>query len=130
MGQVVAGNLWGWVFQLAIPQEEVLGFDLKFLELFIPCIIALGWYNIPFKMIKNLQLISQILLLSGVHTVGNVGRIKGSYNWALIGASSMLLLKYWDIDGMSIAAFASSSLFEARSAQWRRAPSPRHSLCR
>ena len=42
MGQVVAGNLWGWVFQVAIPQEAVFGFDLKFLDALIPFAIALG----------------------------------------------------------------------------------------
>lgn len=42
----------------------------------------------------------------------------------------MPILKYWDIDGMSLAAFASSSLFEAKSAQWRRKPLSRHGILR
>lgn len=41
-GGVFVGNLWGWIFQLAIPQEKVWGFDLSFLELFVPLAIALG----------------------------------------------------------------------------------------
>jgi hypothetical protein len=66
----------------------------------------------------------------GVYTVGNVGRIQGSLYWPLLGASSFFVLKALDLDGISLAAFISSSLFEAKAAQWRRKPSPKHSLCR
>ncbi|XP_032777236.2 dnaJ homolog subfamily C member 22 [Daphnia magna] len=106
-GGVVVGNLWGWIFQLAIPEEKVFGIDFSFLEFFIPVAIALG-----------------------VHAVGNVGRIQGSFLYPLIGASSLLILKFLDVEGISIAAFLSSALFEAKAAQWRRKPRPKHSLCR
>ncbi len=62
--------------------------------------------------------------------MGNVGRIQGAFHWALLGAFLMPILKFWDIDGMSLAAFASSSLFEAKSAQWRRKPLSRHGILR
>jgi hypothetical protein len=66
----------------------------------------------------------------GVHTVGNVGRIQGSFLYPLIGASSLLFLKFFDVEGISIAAFLSSMLFEAKGAQWRRTPNPRPNFCK
>jgi hypothetical protein len=48
----------------------------------------------------------------------------------LIGASSLLFLKFFDVEGISIAAFLSSMLFEAKGAQWRRTPNPRPNFCK
>jgi hypothetical protein len=62
--------------------------------------------------------------------VGNVGRIQGSFLYPLIGASSLLFLKFFDVEGISIAAFLSSMLFEAKGAQWRRTPNPRPNFCK
>jgi len=106
-GQVIAGNLWGWAVGLAIPEEEIFGYSLEWLNYLIPFAIALG-----------------------VHTVGNVGRIQGSYSWALLGAFSMIPLKYYGSDTISIAAFISSSVFEAKASQWRRTPSKSVSFTR
>ena len=64
---------------------------------------------------------------AGVHTVGNVGRVQGSIIWPLIGASSYLVIKQYDGEGISIASFLSSILFDAKSAQWRRKPSRKRS---
>ena len=71
-----------------------------------------------------------MFFFTGVYTVGNVGRIEGSFYWPLLGASSFYVFKYLDMDGISLAAFVSSSFFEAKSAQWRRTPSPKHHICR
>jgi len=106
-GQVVAGNFWGWALELAVPQEEIFGYSFKWLHLLIPFAIALG-----------------------VHAAGNVGRVRGSFIWALFGAYSWVPLRLYGSDTISIAAFISSTVFEAKALEWRRTPRKPHSFLR
>jgi uncharacterized membrane protein len=64
-----------------------------------------------------------------VHTVGNVGRQRGSILWPLLGAYSLFFVKYFEMDGVPLAAFISSSFFEAKASQWRRRPDPPKTAC-
>lgn len=74
---ILVGNLWGWVYQLAIPQEKVCGIDLSFLEYLVPAVIALGCMQVC-------ELYQQIIIM--VHTMqeymllGMLEEFKGPIN--------------------------------------------------
>ena len=42
IGQVIAGNVWGYAVQFAVPVESIMGWNLQFLTIFVPVGIALG----------------------------------------------------------------------------------------
>jgi len=63
MAQVAVGNLWGWTVQLAIPEEDVFGVSLSFLEILIPFAIALGYYLLPSFLLSQLQHLRNFLFI-------------------------------------------------------------------
>ena len=55
-GQVIAGNVWGLAFRLAVPLETLYGIDLQWLLALTPVAIALGANNLNTSLeniIKN-----------------------------------------------------------------------------
>lgn len=68
MAQVAVGNLWGWTVQLAIPEEDVFGVSLTFLEILIPFAIALGYYFLPHFLISQFQpFLTLFVIFRGSH---------------------------------------------------------------
>lgn len=125
-GAVIAGNVWGWLFQIAIPKDtkKVFGLDFQFLELLVPVAIALGMV----LLVANVLRVISSYYSQGVHTAGNVGRIEGKFRWPLLGAYSYLILKMVDFDSLSTAAVVSTTLFQWKSAEWRKTPKKKQSI--
>ena len=95
-GQIVAGTMWGSALKLSIPQENG---QLHWIEYLVPFAIALG-----------------------VYTAGNIGHVKGSFTWSLLGASLVLGFIEIGLIQVALSSFASSCLF---SPKWRKKPARR-----
>ena len=66
-----------------------------------------------------------------VHTVGNVGRCRGSLRWPLLAAyATVPLYVLWSLQVVHYTALASVLAFEYGAKEWRRTPPPPRSACR
>ncbi|CAO1401361.1 unnamed protein product [Diamesa tonsa] len=110
LGQIMMSYLFGQVVMIAVPEDEFMGINWRFLLWTIPFFSALG-----------------------VYLVGNIGREKGVFWHCLAVAYIVYPLRYVIYDetywftGM---IFASSLAFEQFSKQWRRDPPKRYGVVR
>ena len=110
LGQIMMSYLFGQVVMIAVPEDEIMGINWRFLLWTVPFFSAVG-----------------------VWIVGNIGREKGVFWHCLLAAYIIYPLRYFVYDetywftGM---VFGSALTFEQFSKQWRREPPKRHSKIR
>lgn len=110
LGEIMMSYLFGQMVMIAIPEDEFMGINWRFLLWTVPFFSALG-----------------------VWLVGNIGREKGVFWHCLVFAYVVYPLRYFVYDetywftGM---VFASALGFEQFSKQWRREPPKRHGVLR
>lgn len=110
LGQIMMSYLFGQVVMIAVPEDEIMGINWRFLLWTVPFFSAVG-----------------------VWIVGNIGRERGVFWHCLLAAYIIYPLRYFVYDetywftGM---VFGSALTFEQFSKQWRREPPKRHSKIR
>lgn len=110
IGEVIMSSLFGQLVMIAIPEDEFMGINWRFLLWTIPFFSALG-----------------------VWLVGNIGREKGVLWHCLVVAYIVYPLRYFVYDEtywFFAMVLASSLSFEQFSKQWRREPPKRHGAMR
>lgn len=110
LGEIMVSYLFGQLVMIAIPEEEFMGVNWRFLLWTIPFFTALG-----------------------VWVVGNIGREQGTLWHCLTVAYFVYPLRYFVYDEsvwFTAMVFASTLAFENNSKQWRREPPKRHSTLR
>lgn len=73
------------------------------------------------------------MYFTGVWTVGNVGREKGGFRWALVAAYLSYPLRYYLYDEsiwFTLMVVCSAMAFDQFSKQWRREPPKKQKLSR
>lgn len=110
LGEIMMSYLFGQMVMIAIPEDEFMGINWRFLLWTVPFFSALG-----------------------VWLVGNIGRERGVFWHCLVAAYIIYPLRYFVYDeaywftGM---VFGSALAFEQFSKQWRRVPPKRHGVLR
>ncbi|CRL01978.1 CLUMA_CG015048, isoform A [Clunio marinus] len=110
LGEIMMSYLFGQLVMIAIPEDEFMGINFRFLLWTIPFFSALG-----------------------VWIVGNIGRERGVFWHCLIVAYIVYPLRYFVYDEtywFTAMVFASALSFEQFSKQWRREPPKRHGALR
>ncbi|KAM0724393.1 DnaJ-like protein subfamily C member 22 [Formica fusca] len=108
--ETAVAYFWAELFNNAIPQEEIYGFNFRQLLILVPAVIALG-----------------------VWTVGNIGREQGSIWLALATAYLFYPTLYYigdDTMWIFLMVIASSLSFDTFSKQWRLKPKKKRSFVR
>jgi DnaJ family protein C protein 22 len=107
---VMVGYLWGQLVIMAIPEEEVGGFNWKIFHWAIPFAVALG-----------------------VWVVGNIGRERGT-PWLTIAVSYLSYMTRWYFPDENVwltaTVFCAELVFDTFSKKWRRTPRKRKSFMR
>jgi len=107
---IMVGYLWGQIILMAIPQDDIYGFNLSFLHWLVPLAIGLG-----------------------VWIVGNIGREKGSPTIAVLTAYLAYSSRWYFFDEgvwLSITVLCSALAFDSFSKEWRRTPREKKSFCK
>lgn len=70
--------------------------------------------------------------ISGIWTVGNIGRQTGGAGLAFVACLVVSPLRYWLADDtwLTLMVVCSALVFDSYSKQWRRKPHRKRSLCR
>ncbi|KAF7988517.1 hypothetical protein HCN44_001090 [Aphidius gifuensis] len=108
LGQVAVSAFWGQLALWAVPEEEVHGFNLRYLLYLVPVFVALG-----------------------VWIVGNIGREQGGIKWTLLASFCMYPTLYYIGDEstwLSLMAVVATLVFETFSKEWRLKPRKKKSI--
>ncbi|XP_052746808.1 dnaJ homolog subfamily C member 22 [Bicyclus anynana] len=101
-GMLAVGYTWASLVSSAIPNDEVWGLNVKFLNWLVPLAASLG-----------------------VWAVGNIGREKGGLKWPLLAAYVSYPIRYFYYDKtvwITIMVLAAALVFDSYSKEWRRTP--------
>ncbi|KAJ2954023.1 hypothetical protein O0L34_g2234 [Tuta absoluta] len=99
-GMLMVGYSWGQMMKSAVPPDEFYGVNLRYLNILVPLVAALG-----------------------VWTVGNIGREQGKLKWPLLAAYAVYPLRYYVYDEsvwFTCMVLASALAFDSFSKEWRR----------
>ncbi|KAF0307824.1 DnaJ subfamily C member 22 [Amphibalanus amphitrite] len=103
--QLLLGISWGYTAMAAVPEDPQL---------------MLRWL---------VYIVTPVATALAVHTVGNVGRCRGSLRWPLLAAFATVPLYFWSLQVVHYTALASIVAFEYGAKEWRRTPHPPRSAC-
>ncbi|XP_054712590.1 dnaJ homolog subfamily C member 22-like [Uloborus diversus] len=107
-GQLMVADALGYLFLGALPRDFIEPVYLKTLNAcLVPLAVALG-----------------------IYLVGNIGRHEGRLKASVLGAYLTMPLYWWLESPVFLTSFASASLFNSYSKQWRRTPRQQKSLWR
>ncbi|RWS07939.1 dnaJ subfamily C member 22-like protein [Dinothrombium tinctorium] len=105
---IIISHIFGYLVIGAIPEELIPRIDFfkaYICSMSVPLAVAIG-----------------------VHTVGNVGRHKGSITYALLGAYLTAPLYFFSTNSVFWTSLLSTIIFNKYGKQWRRTPHPKSSL--
>jgi len=109
LGEILIGYFFGCMINMAVPKEEIVGFDLEWLKFLVPLGVALG-----------------------VWCVGNIGHEEGSFVWTLLAAycSFPVYLRYDGDISYTIMVMITAYVFDANKKWKRKISKKRHLLKR
>ncbi|XP_074101627.1 TM2 and DnaJ domain-containing protein wurst [Cotesia typhae] len=108
IGALIVGYFWGLLLWSAIPQDEIHGYNLRPLMIFVPLAVALG-----------------------VWVIGNIGREQGSL-WLTLACSYLMYPTLYyigdDSTWLSLMVVVDALVFDTFSKQWRLKPREKKSV--